>query len=83
MGRDCARHRPSLPKEILPGSTGPVAPLSAAEKIRARLGWEPGTLNGAGGKPKGVHWRTFERLRAEHGALIAASLAGMMPRFGR
>lgn len=37
-----------------------------ADKIRARLGWTPGILNGHEGKPKGMHWRTFERLVAEH-----------------
>ena len=25
------------------------------------MGWEPGILNGEGLKPKGMHWRTFER----------------------
>jgi hypothetical protein len=37
-----------------------------ANTIRRRLGWKPGFLNGEGGKPKGMHWRTFDRLRAEH-----------------
>lgn len=53
-----------------------------ADRIRARLGWEPGILNGAGGKPKGMRWRTFERLTAEHDAFVAESLAGMAQRFG-
>lgn len=54
-----------------------------AEKIRQRLGWEPGILNGNGYKPKGMHWRTFERLQAEHDAYVDASLAHMMMRFGK
>jgi hypothetical protein len=37
-----------------------------AERLRARLGWEPGILNGEGGKPKWMRWRTFERLAAEY-----------------
>lgn len=37
-----------------------------AGKLRDRLGWEPGILNGEGIKPKGMHWRTFERLRVRH-----------------
>lgn len=28
-----------------------------AGRIRKRLGWEPGILNGDGEKPKGMHWR--------------------------
>lgn len=39
-----------------------------AEKLRARLRWEPGILNGNGGKPAGMHWRTFGRLEAAHDA---------------
>ncbi|MGH9816034.1 MAG: hypothetical protein ACRD6I_08155, partial [Candidatus Acidiferrales bacterium] len=35
-----------------------------ADKIRERLSWEPGILNGNGWKPKGMRWRTFERLEA-------------------
>lgn len=53
-----------------------------ADTIRQRLGWEPGILNGGGGKPKGMHWRTFERLKAEHDAYANASLAGMAQRLG-
>ena len=53
-----------------------------ADKIRERLGWEPGILNGEGWKPKGMHWRTFERLTAEHGAFVGVSLAGMAQRLG-
>lgn len=53
-----------------------------ADRIRARLGWEPGILNGEGGKPKGMRWRTFERLSAEHDAFVGKSLAGMARRLG-
>ena len=54
-----------------------------AEKIRARLGWEPGILNGPGWrKPKGMHQRTYERLSTEAEEWTAVSLAGMMRRFG-
>jgi hypothetical protein len=49
-----------------------------ADKIRKKLGWEPGILNGRGWKkPKGMHWRTFERLTAKHNALEQESLTGM------
>lgn len=53
-----------------------------ADTIRRRLGWEAGIFNGNGWKPKGMHWRTFERLRAEHDAFVSASLAGMAKRLG-
>ena len=49
-----------------------------ADKIRKRLGWKQGVLNPKGWrKPKGMHWRTFERLNNEHDAFVAVSLAGM------
>jgi hypothetical protein len=53
-----------------------------ADRLRDKLGWEPGILNGNGIKPKGMHWRTFERLETEHDALVDESLAGMAKRFG-
>ena len=48
-----------------------------ADKLRDRLGWEPGILNGNGGKPKGMHWRTFERLQAQHDAYASVFMAGI------
>lgn len=53
-----------------------------ADKIRARLKWDAGILNGTGWKPKGMHWRTFKRLKAEHDAFVNAALAGMAERLG-
>jgi hypothetical protein len=55
--------------------------IRRADNIRRRLGWEPGILNGNGNKPKGMHWRTYERLRAEHNAFVDASLMGLARRF--
>lgn len=52
-----------------------------ADRLRDKLGWEPGILNGNGIKPKGMHWRTFELLKAKHDALVGESLAGMAKRF--
>lgn len=51
-----------------------------AETIRRRLGWEPGILNGTGRKPKGMHRRTFERLEAQHDALVESAMARMAAR---
>lgn len=53
-----------------------------ADKIRERLKWEPGILNAKGRKPKGMHWRTYERLANEHDALVDVSLAGLAKLFG-
>jgi hypothetical protein len=48
-----------------------------AERVRNKLGWERGILNGIAGKPKGMHWNTFERLTAQHDAFVQTSLAGI------
>jgi hypothetical protein len=52
-----------------------------ADKIRDRLGWDAGILNGPGSKPKGMHWRTFERLVQEHDRWSDKSLGLMLQRF--
>jgi hypothetical protein len=41
----------------------PHAASTRADKLRKRLGWEAGILNGDGGKPKGMHWKTYQRLK--------------------
>lgn len=56
--------------------------LRRADGIRARLDWFPGTGNGHGPKPKGMHWRTFERLCAQHDDLERAGWAHFMARYG-
>lgn len=53
-----------------------------AGKIRQRLKWEPGILNGKGWKPKGMHWRTYERLTREHNAFLDVALMGIAKRIG-
>lgn len=53
-----------------------------ADRIRKQLGWMPGILNEPGLKPRGMHWRTFRRLVAEHDTWVAAALAGMGRRLG-
>lgn len=57
--------------------------IRRADTIRRRLGWEPGILNGNGLKPKGMHWRTFERLQRGHDAHVNAALVGMAARLAR
>lgn len=56
--------------------------MRRADRIREKLGWKPGILNDNGLKPKGMHWRTFERLTAEYNAFVEQSLAEAMLRFG-
>ena len=56
--------------------------MRRADTIRRRLGWKAGIANPKGDKPKGMHWRTFERLTAEHDTYVSASLAGMAQRLG-
>jgi hypothetical protein len=37
------------------------------------VGWDAGILNGDGGKPKGMHWKTYQRLKGHHDALVQLS----------
>lgn len=37
-----------------------------ANRTRAKLGWEPGFLNGIEWKKKGMHWKTFGRLLEQY-----------------
>jgi hypothetical protein len=50
-----------------------------ADKLRDRLQWPQGILNGSDwGKPKHMHWITFRRLVREYNYHEAASLSQMM-----
>lgn len=51
--------------------------IRKAERIRERLGWQPGILNGDEWKPKGMHWKTFETFGARHRELVSLSLSGI------
>lgn len=48
-----------------------------ADRIREKLGWEPGIFNPEGWKPKGMHWKTFEQLCSKHDYFTRISLAGI------
>jgi hypothetical protein len=50
-----------------------------AAKTMRRLGWERGALNEE--KPKGMHWRTFERLVQEYKRFNAASWFALARRY--
>ncbi|MEZ5643600.1 MAG: hypothetical protein R3E99_00280 [Burkholderiaceae bacterium] len=53
-----------------------------ADKLRKKLGWEAGILNGPGGKPKGMHWKTFLRLKSRHDPWVQISLQDMARQLG-
>lgn len=55
--------------------------IRRADKVRDRLGWQAGILNGNGGKPKGMHWSTFARLEVQHDSLLYVSMVGAMAKF--
>lgn len=49
------------------------------DKIRSRLGWEQGVLNKPNKKkPKGMHWRTFDSISAQHDILLDRSLRAIL-----
>ncbi len=50
------------------------------DAIRARLGWEPGFLNGGGSKPTGMHRATFETLRTMHDDCVIQILTDFLER---
>jgi len=62
--------------------TGDGRAILRADAIRERLKWVPGIANGNGGKPKGMHWKTYYRLRAAHDGFVHSSLMGSAQRFG-
>ena len=41
-----------------------------ADKLRAQLGWQPGIAHPDGAKPKGMHWKTFNRMKVEHDVYV-------------
>lgn len=49
--------------------------LGIANKIRKQLAWTPGVARGHGLKPKGMHWRTFERLIARYDVFATEALS--------
>jgi hypothetical protein len=75
--RDCGGLSYATQKE----SAGDRA-STKADKLRKRLGWAAGILNGDGGKPKGMHWTTYQRLKSDHDALVQVTLQDMGRKLG-
>lgn len=48
--------------------------IRRADKIRERLGWEPGILDEHEDKLKGMHWQTFDHLVDRHDELVIKAL---------
>lgn len=57
--------------------SGGVRALLRVNKIRRRLGWLPGVLNEIGNRRKGMHRKTYDRLKAEHDYLVKTSLTDL------
>jgi hypothetical protein len=56
--------------------------IRRVDKLRDRLGWQAGILNGDGDKPKGMHWKTYRWLKDQHDALVQVSLRDIGRKFG-
>jgi hypothetical protein len=54
--------------------------LAVAQKIRERLGGSTDIFDAFPDKPRGMHWKTYDRLRLAHEAAKERSLAGMAGR---
>ena len=52
--------------------------LGKSQKIRRRLGGSPNMLEEFPDKPKGMHWRTYERWRRVHDVAEERSTRGLM-----
>lgn len=55
--------------------------LSQAQDIRLRLGGAANMFEDFPPKPWGMHWKTYDRLRARHDRLEGVSLMGLVAKF--
>jgi hypothetical protein len=52
--------------------------LFKSQKIRMDLGGSPNMLEEFPDKPKGMHWRTYDRIRTTHDRARKQSMTGLM-----
>lgn len=52
------------------------------EKLRGRLGWQPGIFHGTGAKPHRMRWQTYWRLWGEHERMAQAVIGGIAQLYG-
>ena len=52
--------------------------LLKSQNIRMRLGGSPNMLEEFPDKPKGMHWRTYDRIRRTHDRACQRSMVGLM-----
>ena len=64
------------------GEQGPSTPSPQTQNIRTRLGGSASLAEPFPNKPKGMWWRTYERLRADAKRAEMQSLIGVAERFG-
>ncbi|MDK9556657.1 hypothetical protein QQF73_03395 [Marinobacter sp. M216] len=57
--------------------------IRRAEKVRERLGWRAGILCPNGGKPKGMHHRTFFTLTSLQHHLQQQAMGGLLAAIDR
>lgn len=53
-----------------------IRAIRRANRLRERLAWEPGILNGHGGIPTGMHGKTFRQLLNLHDEYVRRALEG-------
>ena len=56
--------------------------MTKADRLRKRLGWPAGIAHGDGGKPKGMHWKTFLKLKIRHDTLVQVCLYDISRKLG-
>ena len=75
QGRFACRHCCRLVYESQRESKD-IRAIRRAERVRERLGWRPGILNGHGSIPAGIHGQTYRRLVCLYDECVQRALEG-------